>query len=762
MRQLYAFALIAGVLIWVAPQAAERNSPQAQSGAPAAQAAPPRTWIDPDTGHRIVRLTDEPGSASLYFHQNAYTADGRKMIYTTPKGISVLDLKTYAARLVVEGRVTVIVTGRKTQNVYYAKEGAVWSTDVDTGASREIGKLPPRGSVSTVNADETLLAGTYTEGAVQPPNAAQPPPPSQPPQQQQPITQPANRGDTLEQRFAARIPMGLFIMNAKTGEVRTIHKAIDWLNHLQSSPTDPTLLMFCHEGPWHKLDRIWTIRTDGSQLKKIHTRTVAMEIWGHESWSADGKTIWYDLQTPRGEVFWLAGYNIESGERTWYHLQRNEWSIHFNATRDGTLFCGDGGDEGQVARATDGKWIYLFRPELIPNRGIEDRSFVKPGVLRAERLVNMSKHNYRLEPNVSFTPDQQWVVFRSNMFGPTYVFAVEVARAQGSAPGISAGVAQPGKAAPKPLFRDPVYDGAADPVLVWSRGEKKWLMFYTNRRANVPGLAGVTWVHGTRIGMAESSDGGASWKYAGTAAIDYGKPDYTHWAPEIIDHNGAYHMYLSIVPGIFADWNAGREIVHLTSQDLRKWKYESTLDLNSDRVIDATVIQLPTGAFRMWYKDERAKDGSLYYADSPDLYRWTSKGNAIPKVGGEGPKVFRWKNRYWLIADVWDGIAVFSSSDCLAWVRQPENILKEPGVLATDRSKGGHADVVVSGDRAYIFYFVHQGQETEAAANREWQRHTLIQAAELEYRDGTITCDRNKPAYIALQPPGAPVSDRKR
>ena len=32
----------------------------------------------------------------------------------------------------------------------------------------------------------------------------------------------------------------------------------DWLNHLQFSPTDPTLLMFCHEGPWHKVDRIWT------------------------------------------------------------------------------------------------------------------------------------------------------------------------------------------------------------------------------------------------------------------------------------------------------------------------------------------------------------------------------------------------------------------------------------------------------------------------------------------------------------------------
>jgi oligogalacturonide lyase len=38
-------------------------------------------------------------------------------------------------------------------------------------------------------------------------------------------------------------------------------------------------------------------------------------------------------------------------------------------------------------------------------------------------------HNYRLEPNPSFTPDQKYVVFRSDMFGPTYAFAVEVAKA---------------------------------------------------------------------------------------------------------------------------------------------------------------------------------------------------------------------------------------------------------------------------------------------------------------------------------------------
>jgi len=230
----------------------------------------------------------------------------------------------------------------------------------------------------------------------------------------------------MEDRLAARIPMAMFTLNIGNGETNVIHRATDWLNHLLFSPSDPALLMFCHEGPWHKVDRIWTIRTDGTNLTLVHHRTMVMEIAGHEFWSADGKTIWYDLQTPRGEDFWVAGYRVDTGVQTRYHLQRNEWSIHFNVSRDGQLFCGDGGDPGQVAHAPDGEWIYLFRPQLTENRGVIGPDLIQPGLFRAEKLVNMSKHQYRLEPNVSFTSDNTWVVFRSNMFGPTYVFAVEV------------------------------------------------------------------------------------------------------------------------------------------------------------------------------------------------------------------------------------------------------------------------------------------------------------------------------------------------
>ena len=387
-----------------------------------ATADPPTTWIDPDTGHRVVRLTNEPGSASVYFNQHGYTASRKRLVYTTPDGISVLDLESRQARQVVRGRVRLIEAGRKNERVYYVREGAAWWTDIDSGQSRRIGALPPRGSLSTVNADESLLAGVYIEGTEgQDYGAGR----GQPAGQGHPLDQPPNKGRMMEERWAARLPMAMFTLSVETGEVKVIHRSNDWLNHLLFSPTDPGLLMFCHEGPWHKVDRIWTIRTDGTKLTKVHTRTMAMEIFGHEFWSVDGQTIWYDLQTPRGEDFWVAGYNVATGSRTRYHLARNEWSIHFNVSRDGLLFCGDGGDPGQVAHASDGQWIYLFRPELVENRGIAGQDLIQPGVFRAEKLVNMAKHQYRLEPNVSFTPDGKWVVFRSNMFGPTYVFAVE-------------------------------------------------------------------------------------------------------------------------------------------------------------------------------------------------------------------------------------------------------------------------------------------------------------------------------------------------
>jgi oligogalacturonide lyase len=64
-------------------------------------AVPPKTWVDKDTGHRVWRLTDEPGSSGFYFNVNAYTPDLKTMIYTAPDGIHGYDLATHKTWLIV-------------------------------------------------------------------------------------------------------------------------------------------------------------------------------------------------------------------------------------------------------------------------------------------------------------------------------------------------------------------------------------------------------------------------------------------------------------------------------------------------------------------------------------------------------------------------------------------------------------------------------------------------------------------------------------
>ncbi len=64
---------------------------------------------------------------------------------------------------------------------------------------------------------------------------------------------------------------------------------------------------------------------------------------------------------------------------------------------------------------------------------LNEPTFWQPGVFHSEHLVNMSHHYYREEPNVRFSPDKSLVIFTSNMFGPSYVFGVEVAKADNPA-----------------------------------------------------------------------------------------------------------------------------------------------------------------------------------------------------------------------------------------------------------------------------------------------------------------------------------------
>lgn len=395
-------------------------------------AAPPREWIEPQTGHRVIRLSDDSGGSSLYFHQNTITPRGDKLVFDTRAGIVAVDLSKLGKeplepQLVVPGARAISVAW-KTPDVYYRKDGKLCATNVDTGSTRELADL--RGTV--VNADETAVIGIERddEAAAKVQAAAIP---------MLVTADLVNRNEPPGRLRPGGRSLAMAVTDLKSGTSRKVHYSTEWLNHLQASPTDPHRLLFCHEGAWHQVDRVWTVRTDGSGLKLLHRRTMPYEIAGHEFFSYDGEWVWYDLQTPRSGEFWLAGVHLNSGKRLWYPIAREQWSVHYNISRDGQLFAGDGGGPGSVANHTplpekrqlkppgNGQWIYVFRPvaERYTTRKSGDET-IQVGELAAEKLVDLSQHDYDLEPNVTITPDNQWVVFRSNMHGATHVYAAEI------------------------------------------------------------------------------------------------------------------------------------------------------------------------------------------------------------------------------------------------------------------------------------------------------------------------------------------------
>ncbi|MCX6300014.1 MAG: family 43 glycosylhydrolase [Bacteroidetes bacterium] len=306
-------------------------------------------------------------------------------------------------------------------------------------------------------------------------------------------------------------------------------------------------------------------------------------------------------------------------------------------------------------------------------------------------------------------------------------------------------------AIPKPVFDDPIYHGAADPVIIFNKEKKVWWMFYTNRRATIEDST-VLWVHGSLIGIAESKDG-VRWKYKDTANINY-RPDsgYTFWAPEIIANKGIYHMYLSYIPGTYTHWNHPAYIIHLTSKNLMNWQYQSTLPLSSNKVIDPNVLQLPDGTWRMWYNNG-AVGKTMYYADSKDLYTWQDKGKDKTIGRGEGPKVFKWKQQYFMIVDCWKGMDVYTSDDLITWKKQAERILELPGIGNDDQAMGGHSDVVINGNRAFVYYFTHPGRrkDTPAPKNSFNDKRSVIQVAELHLNNGVITCNRDEAIDFKLK-----------
>ncbi len=375
----------------------------------------PDQWIDQDTGYRVVKLSKRSGSnRCFYFHNNPFVENEMIFHGAVPAPIGVptspgmgnvlmqmfaVNLNTFKIRQLTNELYDVDseVLCARTKELFYQHKDTVFSLNVKKMSRRIVAVMPKNlsGIVYTVNCNGTLLAGVLDC-----------------PELDSLLARYPNKNEHFRIKGLSTIKRTIFTIDIRSGEVKIIFTEGAWLSHLQFSPTKPSLLMFCHEGPWHEVNRIWTIdvlKRDSPRL--IHKRSINNEIAGHEWWGMSGKNIYFDLQKPVGKKFYIGKVDIRSGKLCAYELQRDEWSTHFNSSSDEMMFAGDGGAENSVAASRNGRWIYIYN--------------FQGAQLRSSRLVNMIKNDYKVEPNVHFSSGHKWVIFQANFEGKRHIYAVE-------------------------------------------------------------------------------------------------------------------------------------------------------------------------------------------------------------------------------------------------------------------------------------------------------------------------------------------------
>ncbi|MBD0278487.1 MAG: hypothetical protein ICV81_11070, partial [Flavisolibacter sp.] len=200
----------------------------------------PDEWVDKDTRHKVMRLSRKEGSnLSFYFHNNPFVSN-KMVFYSTDKQngkqLWTVDLNTLQLDKVTSqaSPMNGEIVGPKSRSVYYQIKDSVFSTNIDTKQTKLLFVFPAdyQGSITTVNADETLFAGAKASD-----------------EQKEIARKYPEKSQFFDRIFNAHLPNDLFTIDLKTGQLQKIHTENTWLGHVQFSPTDPDLLMFCHEGP---------------------------------------------------------------------------------------------------------------------------------------------------------------------------------------------------------------------------------------------------------------------------------------------------------------------------------------------------------------------------------------------------------------------------------------------------------------------------------------------------------------------------------
>jgi len=394
------------------------------------------TWIDENTGRRIWQVTDSLEGAGVgYFRNFKHLPDGRMLITLRgEKGKGMMGGKMAAANPAT-GEVEALE-----HPGHYLKlrisDGQAWflkrpkdfkMPEIVAAVDREFWRRGPRDlwTVSLPYGEPQFVAEIPEEIARH-------------------VSDVTCDGSTLilEERHVEKVdsPIGsseveklwahfkrkrngaIYAYDIATQTKRTLTETQDVTTfHADSSPVDPTLVRYAHDMLECTGQRMFTVRTDGSDLHPIRVQEFG-EMITHEFWWGDPNFIGYTYQDRRGdetvyELPWSEYSPVKTrlgvanlaGEEVFLSDPLNSYHSHLNVSRRGDMVCGEG---------TDGNSFVFAAPFSFDNTKVD---------FQALATIHTPYHPMSGQNvNSDFSADSKWLLFNDLIDGKMQVCRVQI------------------------------------------------------------------------------------------------------------------------------------------------------------------------------------------------------------------------------------------------------------------------------------------------------------------------------------------------
>lgn len=329
------------------------------------------SYVDDKTGATVLNLTPGDHADSITYQTHPMWVDGGRyfMFYSDRSGNGsrphLLEVATGTVKPVPLNDYSRSTLSWTTPHLYFINKDGIGAVDVVGGfkgeePARMFGKVPEafsslQGTIS-LDADQKSL---YVGGIV---------------------------GEN--DRSA------IYAVDTETGAAREVTVFDFKVGHIQASPFEPGLIMFCHETGGDAPQRTWMVRADGSDFGPIYKETfdewVTHEVW----WSKDRVvfTIWPYDETHTLLPHGIASATLKDGPRGKMELIAMYPAWHTHGSPDQQWVMGDDFDRN----------IWVVRMDHL------------------ERRLLTQGHNgagFKTHPHGSFTPDSKAVVFNSSRDG---------------------------------------------------------------------------------------------------------------------------------------------------------------------------------------------------------------------------------------------------------------------------------------------------------------------------------------------------------